>query len=77
MGAGTGVWSFAHIDDVASATAAAIEHGARGIYNVVDDEPAAVRDWMPALAAALGAKPRAGCPPGSDGSRPARPRWCG
>jgi nucleoside-diphosphate-sugar epimerase len=57
VGAGTGVWSFAHIDDVATATAAAIERGAPGIYNVVDDEPAAVRDWMPALASALGAKP--------------------
>jgi nucleoside-diphosphate-sugar epimerase len=57
VGAGTGIWSFAHIDDVASATLAAVEGGAPGIYNVTDDEPAAVRDWLPALATALGAKP--------------------
>jgi nucleoside-diphosphate-sugar epimerase len=57
VGDGRGVWSFVHIDDVAEATSAAIEHGRRGVYNVVDDEPAAAAEWLPALAAAAGAKP--------------------
>jgi 2-alkyl-3-oxoalkanoate reductase len=57
VGAGTGVFSFIHVDDAADATVAAVERGAPGIYNVVDDEPAAMRDWVPALAAAAGAKP--------------------
>jgi nucleoside-diphosphate-sugar epimerase len=57
VGNGAGVWSFVHVDDAARATVAAIEGGAPGIYNVVDDDPAAVSEWLPALAAALGAKP--------------------
>jgi 2-alkyl-3-oxoalkanoate reductase len=57
VGDGAGVWSFVHLDDVATATAAAIERGAPGIYNIVDDEPARVADWLPVLAAAAGAKP--------------------
>ncbi|HSK35923.1 MAG TPA: NAD(P)-dependent oxidoreductase [Actinomycetota bacterium] len=57
VGAGTGVWSFIHIDDAAAATAAAVERGAPGIYQIVDDDPAPVSDWLPALAAAAGAKP--------------------
>jgi nucleoside-diphosphate-sugar epimerase len=57
VGDGAGVWSFVHLDDVATATAAAIERGTPGIYNIVDDEPARVADWLPALAAAVGAKP--------------------
>jgi nucleoside-diphosphate-sugar epimerase len=57
VGEGRGVWSFVHIDDAAAATAAAIEHGARGIYQIVDDDPARVSEWLPALAAASGAKP--------------------
>jgi nucleoside-diphosphate-sugar epimerase len=57
VGGGTGVWSFVHIEDAADATVAAIERGSRGIYNVVDDEPAPVAEWLPVLAAALGAKP--------------------
>jgi 2-alkyl-3-oxoalkanoate reductase len=57
VGAGSGVWSFIHIDDAAAATAAAVERGAPGIYQVVDDDPAPVSDWLPALAAAAGAKP--------------------
>jgi nucleoside-diphosphate-sugar epimerase len=57
VGNGAGVWSFAHVADVASATLAAIEHGAPGIYNVCDDEPAAVAIWLPELARAVGAKP--------------------
>jgi nucleoside-diphosphate-sugar epimerase len=56
VGDGAGVWSFVHLDDVATATAAAIERGAPGIYNIVDDEPARVADWLPVLAAAAGAK---------------------
>jgi 2-alkyl-3-oxoalkanoate reductase len=57
VGDGAGVWSFVHLDDVATATAAAIERGAPGIYNIVDDEPARVADWLPVLAAAAGARP--------------------
>jgi nucleoside-diphosphate-sugar epimerase len=57
VGDGGGVWSFVHLDDAAEATALALERGSPGIYNVVDDEPAPVREWLPALAAALGAKP--------------------
>ncbi|HEX3316649.1 MAG TPA: NAD(P)-dependent oxidoreductase [Solirubrobacteraceae bacterium] len=66
IGDGGGVWSFVHIADAATATVAAVEHGEQGIYNVVDDEPAKVRDWLPGLARALRAKP------------PRRvPRWLG
>jgi nucleoside-diphosphate-sugar epimerase len=56
VGAGGGVWSFVHIDDAAEATALAVEHGSPGIYNVADDEPAAVAEWLPLLAAAIGAR---------------------
>jgi nucleoside-diphosphate-sugar epimerase len=56
VGGGKGVWSFVHVDDVASATVAAVERAEPGIYNVCDDDPAAVRDWLPALAEAIGAK---------------------
>jgi 2-alkyl-3-oxoalkanoate reductase len=54
---GAGVWSFIHIDDAATATLAAIESGRTGVYNIVDDDPAPVAEWLPALAAAIGAKP--------------------
>ena len=57
VGDGGGVWSLVHVEDAATATVAAIERGAPGIYNVVDDEPAPVREWLPALAAATGGKP--------------------
>jgi 2-alkyl-3-oxoalkanoate reductase len=57
VGDGAGVWSFIHIDDAASATRMAIEQGDPGIYNIVDDDPAEVAQWLPALAAAVGAKP--------------------
>jgi nucleoside-diphosphate-sugar epimerase len=57
VGDGGGVWSFVHLDDAASATVLALERGASGVYNIVDDEPAPVREWLPALAAAIGAKP--------------------
>ncbi len=66
VGDGGGVSSFVHIEDAAAATAAAVERGEPGIYNIVDDDPAPVREWLPALASALGAKP------------PRRiPRWLG
>ena len=56
VGNGAGVWSFIHIEDAADATVAAIEHGRRGIYNIVDDEPAPVSEWLPAVANAVGAR---------------------
>jgi nucleoside-diphosphate-sugar epimerase len=66
VGGGGGVWSLIHVEDAATATAVAVERGGPGIYNVVDDEPAPVREWLPVLASALGAKP------------PRRvPRWLG
>jgi nucleoside-diphosphate-sugar epimerase len=66
VGNGGGVWSFIHVADAADATVAAIEHGRRGVYNVVDDDPAPVREWLPVLASALDAQP------------PRRiPRWLG
>ena len=66
VGDGGGVFSHVHIDDAAAATVAAVEHGRPGIYNIVDDEPAPVREWLPVLASALDAKP------------PRRiPRWLG
>ena len=66
VGNGAGVWSFIHIEDAAEATAIAVDRGEPGIYNVVDDQPAAVRDWLPEAARDLGAK------------RPMRvPRWVG
>jgi nucleoside-diphosphate-sugar epimerase len=57
VGGGGGVWSFVHIADAAEATVAAVEGGAPGVYNVVDDEPASVATWLPVLAEALGARP--------------------
>ena len=57
VGDGAGVWTFLHIDDAASATVAALHLSEAGVYNIVDDEPAAVREWLPYLAEALGAKP--------------------
>jgi nucleoside-diphosphate-sugar epimerase len=59
IGGADGWWSFLDIDDAAAATA--IERGAAGVYNIVDDEPAPVREWLPALAAMLGAKPPRRC----------------
>jgi nucleoside-diphosphate-sugar epimerase len=55
VGDGGGIWSFVHVADAAEATVAAVERGRRGIYNVVDDEPAPVAVWLPALAQAIGA----------------------
>ena len=66
VGDGGGVFSHVHVDDAAAATVAAVEHGRPGIYNIADDEPAPVREWLPVLAGALDAKP------------PRRiPRWLG
>ena len=56
IGDGSGVFSFIHVDDAARATVMALERGAPGAYNIVDDDPAPVRDWLPVLADALGAK---------------------
>jgi nucleoside-diphosphate-sugar epimerase len=57
VGDGAGVWSFLHVDDAAQATDLAIERAAAGVYNIVDDEPAEVREWLPELARAIGARP--------------------
>ncbi len=66
IGSGDGIWSFVHIGDAADATVAALERGAPGIYNVVDDDPAPAREWLPVAAKAAGAPP------------PRRiPRWLG
>jgi 2-alkyl-3-oxoalkanoate reductase len=59
VGSGAGLFSFVHVDDAAAATAIALEPGGAGIYNVVDDEPAALRDWLPVYAESIGAaRPR-------------------
>jgi nucleoside-diphosphate-sugar epimerase len=55
VGAGSGVFSFVHVEDAASATVAALEHRGPAIYNIVDDEPAPLREWVPAFARAVGA----------------------
>jgi nucleoside-diphosphate-sugar epimerase len=66
IGDGAGIWSLVHIADAAAATVAALDHGAPGTYNVVDDEPVPVSVMLPELAKAVGAKP------------PRRfPRWIG
>jgi nucleoside-diphosphate-sugar epimerase len=57
VGSGDGVWSFVHIDDAAAATVLAVESHVTGVFNIVDDEPAPVRNWLPCLAEAVGAKP--------------------
>jgi len=56
VGDGGGVWSWIHLDDAAAATVAAVEHGSPGVYNVVDDDPAPVSEWLPYLADVVGAK---------------------
>jgi nucleoside-diphosphate-sugar epimerase len=57
IGGGTGIWSFCEVTDAAAATAAAVTRGAPGLYNIVDDAPAPVRDWLPYLAGCLGVRP--------------------
>ena len=56
VGDGGGVWSFVHVEDAADATVTAVMRGRRGIYDVVDDDPAPVAEWLPAMADALGAR---------------------
>ena len=66
VGDGGGVWSYIHVEDAAAATAVAVERGRPGVYYVVDDDPAPVREWLPVLASVLDAQP------------PRRvPRWLG
>jgi nucleoside-diphosphate-sugar epimerase len=72
IGEGTGIWSFVHVEDAAAATALAVERGAPGLYNVVDDDPAPVAEWLPYLAEQLAAPRRGGCRSGSPGLRSAR-----
>ena len=57
VGDGSGIWSWLHVDDAATATVAAVEHGSRGVYNVVDDDPAAVAECLPEIARLVGAPP--------------------
>jgi 2-alkyl-3-oxoalkanoate reductase len=57
VGGGTGIWSLVHIDDAARATLCAVQRGAPGVYNIVDDDPAPVSEWLPLLAEVIGAKP--------------------
>ena len=57
VGDGAGVWSWLHVDDAAAATVAALERASCGLYNIVDDDPAAVADWLPYLAKVADAKP--------------------
>ena len=57
VGGGTGCFSWVHLDDAASATVLAVEQQAKGVFNIVDDEPAPVSEWLPYLAACAGAKP--------------------
>jgi nucleoside-diphosphate-sugar epimerase len=57
VGGGTGYFSWVHLDDAASATVLAVEQQARGVFNIVDDDPAPVSEWLPYLAACAGAKP--------------------
>jgi nucleoside-diphosphate-sugar epimerase len=66
VGNGEGMWSLVHIEDAGSATVAALEHGGRGVYNIVDDEPSPAKEFLPAAAQVLGAR------------KPMRvPRWLG
>ncbi len=57
VGGGSGIWSFIHIEDAVGATALAVDRGAPGVYNIVDDEPAPVSEWLPYLAEVIGARP--------------------
>ena len=64
VGDGGGIWSWIHLDDAAAATVLALEHHGPAIYNIVDDDPAPVHEWLPVLARALGAKPPRRVPAG-------------
>jgi nucleoside-diphosphate-sugar epimerase len=63
VGAGTGYSSWVHLDDAASATVLAVEQKARGVFNIVDDEPAPASEWLPYLAECAGAKRPMRVPP--------------
>jgi nucleoside-diphosphate-sugar epimerase len=63
VGDGGGIFSFVHLEDAAAATVLAVERGQPGVYNIVDDEPAPAREWLPVLAAIIGAKPPRRVPP--------------
>lgn len=56
IGDGSGLYSFVHVEDAAAATVVAVERGASGVYNVVDDDPAPMREWLPVYAEAIGAR---------------------
>ena len=71
-GDGAGVWSFIHLDDAAAATVLALEHDGPAVYNIVDDEPSATREWLPELGGSSGPSRRnisPACPPGSSRAR--------
>ena len=76
IGDGGGVWSFVHIEDAARATVESVDKGGPGACNVVDDEPAPVREWLPFLAEQMGAKKPMRVPAWWSGCWPARPRCC-
>jgi nucleoside-diphosphate-sugar epimerase len=75
VGNGGGVWSFVHIADAADATLAAVEHGHRGAYNVVDDDPAPVAEWLPTLAHNLAPRSRCASRRSSHGCSSESPAW--
>jgi nucleoside-diphosphate-sugar epimerase len=68
-------WSFIQVADAAEGTTATIEHASRGVYNVVDDDPAAVAEWRPALPRSSAPGSRGVCPGGSGDGSPGRPAW--
>ena len=75
IGGGAGVWSFIEVTDAAAATVAAAGQGAAGLYNVVDDDPAPVAEWLPYLAQVAGARPPLRLPPGPGGCSPGSSWW--
>ena len=75
VGNGSGVWSFIHVADAAEATVAAVEHGSRGVFNVVDDDPAPVAEWLPAWLRSSVPRSRCACRVSSGGCSPVRPAW--
>ena len=74
VGRGEGHSSWLHLEDAASATVLAVEQQAKGVFNIVDDEPAPASEWLPYLAESAGASHRCGCRSGSPGCWRARSR---
>ena len=74
VGGGTGYFSWVHLDDAASATVLAVEQQAKGVFNIVDDEPAPASQWLPYLAACAGAKPPMRAPAALSGTPIVRSR---